>query len=117
MAGNEQNRKSSTDAASGNEQEVTVNAEATIDQVRDLLFGGAQRSIESRLASLRDEMQTIIKQLQAEFAKEVEALQAKIHELERTTEEKRLASHRDVGTAISELGATISRLGSGGTGR
>ncbi|HEY0123630.1 MAG TPA: hypothetical protein VGC14_18070 [Rhizobium sp.] len=117
MTGNEQNRKSSANVASAKEQEVTVNSETTIDQVRDLLFGGAQRSIESRLASLREEMLTAIKQQQTEFAKELATVQAKIQELERTTEENRLASHRDVGAAISELGATISRLGSGSTGR
>nr|WP_184358276.1 hypothetical protein [Rhizobium sp. BK602] len=117
MAGNEQNRKSSNGVASANEQEAVVNSETTIDQVRDLLFGGAQRSIEGSLTSLREEMQAVIKQLQAEFAKELAAVQDKLQQLERTTEEKRLASHRDVGVAISELGATISKLGSGGTGR
>lgn len=117
MAGNEQNRKSSNGAASASEHEAVVNSETTIDQVRDLLFGGAQRSIEGSLASLREEMQAVIKQLQAEFAKELAAVHEKLQQLERTTEEKRLASHRDVGDAISELGATISRLGSGGTGR
>lgn len=103
--------------ASGDGREVPANPEATIDQVRDLLFGGAQRSIESKLASLQAEMQANLKQIQMEFAKEVAALQAKIQELERDTEENRIASHQDIGTAISELGATISRLGSGRAGR
>jgi hypothetical protein len=117
MKGSEQNRKGSDGIALVSEPEVTVNSETTIDQVRDLLFGGAQRSIESRLASLREEMLTAIKQQQEEFAKELATMQAKMQELERTTEENRLVSHRDVGAAISELGATISRLGSGSTGR
>lgn len=119
MKGTEHEAKSTKDIAgsapSGNGSD-TAHRE-TIDQVRDLLFGGAQRSIESNLAGLRDEMQASLKQLQADFAKELAALQAKVTELEQDTEQKRLASHRDIGAAISELGATISGLGSGRAGR
>ena len=105
-------------SASGNGQEAAAaHPEAVIDQVRDLLFGGTQRSIETNLAGLREEMQASIKQLQAEFAKELAAMQAKVLELERDTEQKRLASQRDIGAAISDLGSTISELGSGRTGR
>ena len=100
-----------------NGADTTAQAEATIDQVRDLLFGGAQRSIESKLTDLREEMQASLKQLQADLAKELAAVQAKVTELERDTEVKRLASLKDVGAAISQLGATISGLGSGLTGR
>ncbi len=104
-------------AGSGNGSEATAHRETTIDQVRDLLFGGAQRSIEGNLAGLREEMLASLSQLQADFAKEVAALQAKVTELEQDTEQKRLASQRDIGAAISELGATISGLGSGRSGR
>jgi len=97
--------------------EATTPPENTIDQVRDLLFGGAQRSIESSLAGLREEMHAAVKQLQAEFAREQAALQAKVEELRRETEEKRLASQRDIGAAISDLGATITGLGSDRAGR
>jgi hypothetical protein len=108
--------KSTNGIASANGPEA-ANAEATIDQVRDLLFGGAQRSIESRLVGLREEMQASVKQVQAELAKELAALQAKLLELERDSEQKRIASHKDIGAAISELGATIGRLGSGRAGK
>lgn len=117
MRGSEQVGKGAGGAAAANGPEAPAHPEATIDQVRDLLFGGAQRSIENRLTDLREEMQTAVKQLQAEFAKELAALQAKVVELERETEEKRLASQRDIGAAISQLGSTISGLGSGRTGR
>ncbi|WP_315834250.1 hypothetical protein [Bradyrhizobium prioriisuperbiae] len=110
-------RDVASSAAPGNGSEATTHREATIDQVRDLLFGGAQRSIEGNLAGLREEMQASLSRLQADFAKELAALQAKVTELERDTEQKRLASHRDIGAAISELGATISGLGSGHAGR
>lgn len=90
---------------------------AAIDQVRDLLFGGAQRSIEKNLVGLREEMQASLKQMQADFAKELAAIQAKVQELEQDTEQKRLASLRDVGAAISQLGAAVTGLGSGRTGK
>lgn len=117
MKAAEQAAKAADGAASANGSEATIRAEATIDQVRNLLFGGAQRSLESNLAGLREEMQASIKQLQADFAKELAALQAHVLELERETEQKRLASQRDIGAAISELGASISGLGSGRAGR
>lgn len=117
MKAGEQTEKNASGTASADGPEATAHAEPTIDQVRDLLFGGAQRSIENSLASLREEMQASLKQLQAELVKELAAVQAKVQELERDTEQKRLASLKDIGAAISELGATISGLGSGRTGR
>ncbi|MFB9262801.1 hypothetical protein ACFFWD_06375 [Bradyrhizobium erythrophlei] len=105
-------------AASANGGDApAVHDAAAIDQVRDLLFGGAQRSIESNLAGLRDEMQASLKQMQVDFANEIAAVQAKVAELERDTEQRRLTSLKDIGAAISELGAAISGLGSGRTGR
>jgi hypothetical protein len=103
----------SDSATSGNGSEAATHREPTIDQVRDLLFGRAQRSIEGNVAGLREEMRTSFKQLQADIAKELSALRGKVAELERDTEQKRIASQRDIGAAISELGATISGLGSG----
>jgi hypothetical protein len=102
-------------ATSGSASEAAAHREPTIDQVRDLLFGGAQRSIEGNLAGLREEMRTSFKQLQADFAKDLSALRGKVAELDRDMEQKRLASQRDIGAAISELGATISGRGSGRT--
>ena len=104
-------------AATGNGVDAAVHGAATIDQVRDLLFGGAQRSIEGNLAGLRDEMQASLKQLQADFTNELTAIQARVSDLERDTEQKRLESLKDIGTAISQLGAAISGLGSGRTGK
>ncbi|MCA6109790.1 hypothetical protein J6497_21545 [Bradyrhizobium sp. CNPSo 4026] len=121
MKGIEQQGKGTSRIANSavptNGAEATSQGEATIDQVRALLFGGAQRSIENKLTDLREELQASLKQVQADLAKELAAVQAKVTELERDTEVKRLASLRDVGTAISQLGATISGLGSGLTGK
>lgn len=104
-------------AAAGNGADPAVHGTATIDQVRDLLFGGAQRSLETNLSGLREEMQASLKQMQADFTNEFTALQARLSDLERDTEQKRLDSLKDVGAAITQLGAAISGLGSGRTGK
>lgn len=117
MKGNEHVEKAPNGSAPANLPEAAIHPETTIDQVRDLLFGGAQRSIETNLSDLREEMKASFDRLQAEFAREMAAMQAKVAELERDTEQKRLASQRDIGAAISELGANITALGSGRTGR
>ncbi len=104
-------------AAAGNGADAPAHNAATIDQVRDLLFGGAQRSIEGNLADLREEMQASLKQLQADFANELATVQARVSDLERDTEQKRLDSLKDIGAAISQLGAAVSGLGSGRSGK
>lgn len=121
MKGDERQTKGTDGLASaaptGNGADSAAHAMAAIDQVRDLLFGGAQRSIEGNLAGLREEMQASLKQLQADFANQLATLQARVSDLERDTEQKRLDSLKDIGSAISQLGAAISGLGSGRTGK
>ncbi|WP_338829454.1 hypothetical protein [Bradyrhizobium sp. 27S5] len=102
--------------AAGNGADAAAHGMAAIDQVRDLLFGGAQRSLETNLSGLREEMQAQLKQMQADFTNELTALQARLSDLERDTEQKRLDSLKDVGAAITQLGAAISGLGSGRSG-
>jgi hypothetical protein len=122
MKGTEQQMKNveriANAAAAANGADETMHGDAAaIDQVRDLLFGGAQRSIEKNLTGLREEMQASLKQMQADFAKELAAVQAKLRELEQDTEQRRLASLRDVGAAISQLGAAVNGLGSDRAGK
>lgn len=100
-----------TGAATADGDNQKTGADPTIDQVRDLLFGGAQRSLESRLAELQQEMQTSLTRLQAQFDKELETVRNHLRELEQETDRKRLESQRDIGAAISQLGASISALG------
>jgi hypothetical protein len=113
MEGVEQIERGAGENASANEEEATARPEETIDQVRDLLFGRAQRSLENRLISMREEMQASIRELQAELA----AAREMILELEQNSEKKQLDSHREIGAAISKLGATIGELGSGRPGK
>ncbi|MHC6153349.1 hypothetical protein ACVSQB_16355 [Bradyrhizobium elkanii] len=103
--------------AAGNGMDPAAHGMAAIDQVRDLLFGGAQRSLETNLSGLREEMQASLKQMQADFTNELTALSARLSDLERDTEQKRLDSLKDVGAAITQLGSVISGLGSGRTGK
>ncbi|MGL3211619.1 hypothetical protein [Bradyrhizobium sp. BR 1433] len=77
-------------AAAGNGVDPAAHGMAAIDQVRDLLFGGAQRSLETNLSGLREEMQASLKQMQADFTNELTALSARLSDLERDTEQKRL---------------------------
>ncbi|WP_265516756.1 hypothetical protein [Nitratireductor luteus] len=119
MEGVEQIEKDAGENASATEEEATaraketIDAEETIDQVRALLFGGAQRSLENRLVGLREEMQASLKEFQAELA----AVREMILELERSSEKKQLDSHKEIGAAISKLGTTISALGSDRAGK
>lgn len=113
MEGVEHIERDAGENAPANEGDATARPEEAIDQVRDLLFGGAQRSLENGLVGLREEMQASIKELQAELG----AVREMVLELERGSEKKQLESHREIGAAISKLGATISELGSGRAGK
>jgi hypothetical protein len=83
---------------------------AAIDQVRDLLFGGAQRSIETRLDDLDHAVEAKIKALKQEFAEHITELQDRLAAAERDAEQRRINSVQDIGTAIAQLGATINKL-------
>jgi hypothetical protein len=82
-----------------------------IDQVRDLLFGGAQRNLESSVAALREEIENALRRLHADFNRDLTAVRAKLADLEEETERRRLASLRDVGAAIAQLGGAVNELG------
>lgn len=105
------------DMAKSNGSGGGAHPEPTIEQVRDLLFGGAQRSLESRLSELHDEMQATISRMQAAHDKEMEALRARLDQFEKETEKQRLASQRQIGAAISELGASIVAMGTERSGQ
>lgn len=117
MKGNEHAGKGEGETASTNGAKAAHHPDATIDQVRDLLFGGAQRSIETRLADLQEEARASLSALEAKFERELASVQEKLLQLERATEEKRLASQRDIGAAISKLGESISGLGADRAGK
>ena len=83
---------------------------AAIDQVRDLLFGGAQRTLESRLEQMERVFDAKIAGLKAEHAERLAQLQEQLAAAERDAEQKRLNSIKDIGAAIGQLGTTINKL-------
>lgn len=85
---------------------------ATIDQVRDLLFGGAQRSLESRLDDLDRALEAKLKDMKTEFAEQITQLQNQLAVAERDMDKKRISSIQEIGAAINKLGATISNIAS-----
>lgn len=115
MKRNEHAERTEAETGVTNGSAAARHSDATIEQVRDLLFGGAQRSIETQLAALRDETKSSLAALEAKFTKELASIQEQLLQLERATDEKRLASHRDIGAAISRLGESISGLGAAST--
>lgn len=84
---------------------------AAIEQIRDLLFGRAQRSFEKNLSALHDEMAGSVAQLRRELGEQLAALDARLSALAADTERRHVKSIKDVGAAISELGTAVSRLG------
>ena len=88
MKGIERQTKDSdglANAAAGNGADAAAHGMAAIDQVRDLLFGGAQRSLETNLSGLREEMRASLKQMQADFTNELTALSARLSEIGRAS--------------------------------
>lgn len=90
---------------------------STIDQVRDLLFGGAQRSIEQHLSDIREALEASNNQLRSDFNAQISQLEAKLAALERNTEDKHSTTVQQIGAAISQLGSTVSSLGEARKGR
>jgi hypothetical protein len=89
----------------------------TIEQVRELLFGGAKRSIEQHLADVELKLEGRIGELRAEMLDRLAALEARLVDAQRHEEGARGTAIRDIGTAIADLGATISNLGASRAGR
>jgi hypothetical protein len=89
----------------------------TIDQVRELLFGGTRRSIEQQLADAETKIDARITELRAELLDRIATLEARLIDAQRHEESERGTAIRNIGTAIADLGATIGNLGASRTGR
>ena len=85
----------------------------TIDQVRELLFGATKRTTEARLDDIDRQIAMLRDDLAARFA----SLEARLADQGRDTDVKHSKSIDNIGQAISELGATIKALGTGGKAR
>jgi hypothetical protein len=80
-----------------------------IDQVRELLFGETKRSTEQNLSGLEQKMEA----MRASMLERFSEVESRIAELTRETERAQAAAIDDIGSAISQLGATIRNMSGG----
>lgn len=86
-------------------EETTAN---TIDKVRDLLFGEAQREHDQRIADLDASM----KAMDARIAEQFKAMEARMDATSQALSSRHEESMRQIGEAIVSVGRQISSLGS-----
>jgi hypothetical protein len=79
----------------------------TIEQVRELLFGESQRSNDTRIGDLDGKVEA----MRADMLDRLARLEARLVDLGRDTETRRLASIEDIGAAIAGLGASVRNMG------
>lgn len=78
----------------------------TIDQVRELLFGNEQRTLEAQLITVREEL----KATRAEFDRQLSELRQELSgKIEKSDQSSRDRIRR-TGEAIAEIGRNISAL-------
>ena len=78
----------------------------TIDQVRELLFGDANRTIDARLEALSKKVDKQYSEIMDRFSQ----LEARLVAMQSESEERRLSSIEDIGEAITKLGATVRNM-------
>ena len=86
---------------------------AAINQVRELLFGDANRSFDTRTGQLDAK----IDRLAAEMNERFNMVERRISELQAQTEERHLSAIADIGDAIMQLGTAVRSMGAPGRKR
>jgi hypothetical protein len=77
-----------------------------MEQVRDLLFGDAQRSTERQFRAMDEKIEA----MRRDFLERFTLLESLLDDLARETENSRMASVDAIGSAIAQLGATVQNL-------
>jgi predicted metal-dependent TIM-barrel fold hydrolase len=77
-----------------------------IDQVRELLFGEAKRSTEHGLGALEARIGALTATMEERFSE----VESRLAELARDTERAQATAIDEIGSAISQLGATIRNM-------
>lgn len=95
------------------EEVQSLDPAATINQVRELLFGEASRSMEHRT----NQLDAKIDRLAAEMTERFDQVERRINELQASTEERHLAAIADIGDALVQLGTTVRSMGAPGRKR
>ena len=80
-----------------------------IDQVRELLFGDAQRTNDNRIATLDGAMRA----MELRLIERLDGIDRRIDELSQRTKADQASALRSVGAAIEEVGRQITALGAG----
>ena len=78
----------------------------TIDQVRELLFGGEKRSTEQRF----NDMDGKIEALRADMLARFSMLETRLSDTERALDHQHNAAVDEIGLAIGELGNRVRKL-------
>ena len=98
------------------DHEPSIAMDQTIDQVRELLFGHEKRTTDTRLRDLDSKMEARLEALHKEMTARFNSVENMLAELARDTENRRLSAISDIGAAISQLGATVQKMGNGHSG-
>jgi hypothetical protein len=77
-----------------------------IDQVREILFGGAQRATEQRLRELEESLGALRSDMMRLFAD----LEARVADGDAAVERRHVMATQGIGSALSEIGAQILKL-------
>ena len=85
---------------------VVVSENETIEQVRELLFGGEKRSTEQRFRDADDKIEALRADMLARFS----MLESRLAETERMLDNQHNAAVDEIGMAISDLGARVRKL-------
>jgi hypothetical protein len=88
--------------------EETPDNKPAIDQVRDLLFGEAEREHSTRIA----ELELLIKSMDGRITEQLRAMQARMEAMSQAPPSKHEDSLRQIGEALVSIGRQLSALGS-----
>jgi hypothetical protein len=80
--------------------------EATIEQVRELLFGDKQRGNDQR----HRDIEAAIEALRHDMLERFSMLESRVADVEREAERRHAAAIDGIGSALSDLGAHIRKL-------
>jgi hypothetical protein len=79
---------------------------AVIDQVRELLFGETKRSTENGLGALEAKIDALAATMEQRFSE----VESRLADLARDTERSQATAIDEIGSAITQLGATIRNM-------
>lgn len=87
--------------------------EDPIDQVRELLFGATKRQTDDTIRTVEQRLEHRLDEIRSDMLERISVLESRLVELSRDTENNRAASVEAIGSAISQLGATIQSMAAG----